>query len=280
MPKSSRAVLCSRCKRLVSSSEPVCPWCGARAPALFGLAPSLQAFFRDSFDPVWIVISTCVALYMGSLMLDPSALAHPSGLFDIASPTTTSLLRLGMTGGQVVAAGLWWTPLSAVFLHGSLLHIFFNLSWIRDLGPLAVQIFGKARFFVLFCLTGVLGFVFSNVVSGAPTIGASCSIFGLMGALLAHGRRRGGTWGAALSRQALAWAVGGLMISLALPNVNNWGHLGGLAAGFALGWVTPSAERREESRAAQLLAIVLALAGAGAVIASAVVMQGLLTAGQ
>lgn len=275
MSKSSRAVLCSSCRRLVSSSEKVCPWCGARQPTLFGLAPSLHALFRDSFDPVWLVISSCVALYMGALILDPSELTRPSGLFSIGSPQGWSLLRLGMTGEDIVAAGLWWTPLSAIFLHGSLLHIFFNLSWIRDLGPMAAQIFGKARFFILFCATGVAGFVFSNLVSGAPTIGASCSIFGLIGAVLSYGKRRGGTWGAALSRQALSWAVGGLMISLALPNVNNWGHLGGLAAGLALGWVLPPAERQEERRGAQLLALALALACGCAVLASLVVTADL-----
>lgn len=275
MSSSSRAILCSRCRRLVSANEKVCPWCGARQPGLFGFAPALQALFRDGIDPVWTVISGCVVLYMGSLVLDPSGLLQPRSLFDIGSPSGFALLRLGMTGGEIMAAGLWWTPLSAVFLHGSLLHIFFNLSWIRQLGPMAIELFGPARFLVLFIAAGALGFVFSNLVSGAPTIGASCSIFGLYGALLAFGKRRGGTWGARISSQAFAWAVGGLMISLAFPNVNNWGHLGGLGAGFALGWIVPMAEQRAESRVSQLLAIFLVLASAAAVIASLVMTAGL-----
>lgn len=270
-----RAVLCSRCRRLVSASEKVCPWCGARRPALFGFAPGLQALFRDGPDPVWALVSASVALYMLSLLLDPQAALQPRGLFDLASPSGMALLKLGMTGGQIMAAGLWWTPLSAVLLHGSLLHIFFNLSWIRQLGPMAVELFGPARFLVIYLLGGALGFVFSNLVSGAPTIGASCSIFALYGALFAYGKRRGGTWGARVSQQAYAWAAGGLVISMAMPNVNNWGHLGGLLAGLGLGWVLPSAERRQESRASQLLAIALVLASAGAVLASLWMTRGM-----
>lgn len=271
------AVLCSSCKRLVSANEKVCPYCGAVQPTLFGLAPSLRGLFRDHFDPVWIVYSLCVALYVASLALDPQAALDLRDLLGIGSPSSEALYRLGMTGGAALQAGLWWTVLSATFLHGSLLHIFFNLSWVRGIGPLAVEAFGPARFFVLFCLTGVVGFLVSNWISGAPTIGASGAIFGLYGALLAYGRRRGGTWGAGVSRQAMSWAVAGFVFSLAIRGVNNIAHGGGFLAGLVLGTLMPIAERREEARGAQILALILLLALAASVVASFLVVSGLIT---
>ena len=271
------AVLCSSCKRLVSASEKACPYCGALQPTLFGFAPSLRDFFRDHFEPVWIVYSLCVALYVTSLALDPMAALQVGDILGLGSPSSLALYKLGMTGGAALQAGLWWTVLSATFLHGSLLHIFFNLSWVRGIGPLASEVFGPARFFVIFCLTGIAGYLVSNWISGAPTIGASGAIFGLYGALLVYGKRRGGTWGAGVSRQAMSWAVAGFVFSLAIKGVNNIAHAGGFVAGLGLGMLMPLAERREEARGAQILALILLLALAASVVASFVTVSGALT---
>lgn len=271
------AVLCSSCGRLVSAREKTCPYCGAAHPTLFGFAPSLRGFFRDRFDPVWIIYTLCVGLYVASLALDPMAALEMGSLFDLGSPSMRAAYQLGMTSRPAMEAGLWWTLLTAVFLHGSLLHIFFNLSWVRGLGPLAAELFGPARFFVLFCLTGMAGFLASNWISGGPTLGASGAIFGMYGALLSYGRRRGGTWGAGVSRQALAWAVAGFVFSLAMPNVNNIAHGGGFVAGLVLGRIMPYAERRKEARGAQILALILLAGLAISVIASFVVVSRIST---
>ena len=58
--------------------------------------------------------------------------------------------------------------------------------WIRNLGPPAVEAFGPARTFVLFNMSGAMGFLLSNEISGTPTIGASGAIFGLLAALIPH----------------------------------------------------------------------------------------------
>ena len=124
---------------------------------------------------------------------------------------------------------------------------------------MAVDAFGKARFFVLFCLTGIGGFLVSNLLGANPSIGASGAIFGILGALVAFGRRRGGTWGRSVGSSALSWAGFGLLYSLMMPSVNNLAHLGGFATGFALGYLMPFAERSQEARASQVLALLLAL---------------------
>ena len=76
--------------------------------------------------------------------------------------------------------GWWWTLLTAMYLHGSLLHIVFNMMWIRNLGPAAAEVYGPGRAFLLFNFAGASGFLVSNLMSGTPTIGASGSIFGLL----------------------------------------------------------------------------------------------------
>ena len=86
-----------------------------------------------------------------------------------------------MTGGVAWELGWWWTLLTAIYLHGGLLHIFFNMYWIRILGPSATEVFGPARTFVLFNVAGVAGFLLSNLMSGGPTVGASGGNFRVNG---------------------------------------------------------------------------------------------------
>ena len=281
------AILCANCRKLISAEELRCPHCGALLPNKMG--GTLSAVFRGKLSPIDLIWGLTGLMYLLSVALDlPAALSLEnlsglSGLLSFGSPSSQSLFLLGMTGSVAWSCGHWWTLLTATFLHGGLLHIFFNLYWLRMLGPLALSEFGAARFVLVYLLTGVGGFFASNVLSdllfhglgnaalssgwlslsmslhhlapgNPPTIGASCAVFGLMGALVAYARRRGGTFGDNLSRQVLAWAIIGLLLGVAIPMINNAGHIGGFATGWLLGRWIPL-HRRQEGRLVQLLAL-------------------------
>lgn len=197
-------------------------------------------------------------MYVGSILLDTrSALSMSNGLLGFGAPSIKALYVLGLTGGSAWNCGHIWTLLTATFLHGSLLHIFFNLSWLRSIGLINAHLFGPARFINIYILTGIGGFLASNLWSNAPTIGASCSLFGLMGVLIAFGQRRGGELGKNISRQAWTWAIVGLCIGFAIPQVNNAGHIGGLASGYLLAFILPSREHTKESFIEKILALAL-----------------------
>jgi rhomboid protease GluP len=243
MSSKSRAVVCPRCRQLISVEETRCPFCGAppasRASVASGLTDVLD------FDIGWALIVACVVMFVGALVLDPSALAGSTDLFSLLGPTSRSLYQLGMTGGLAWQEGDWWTLLTASFLHGGLIHIFFNLSWLRQIYPLLEHHFGKAGALVIYYLSGAGGFLLSNLVSGTPTIGASAALFGIFGALVGWGRRRGGTYGANLSSVMWSTALPPFLMGFLLPNVNNWGHLGGFVSGFALAWIIPIDPKRQ-----------------------------------
>src|SRR5207249_967353 len=173
-----------------------------------------------------------------------------------------ALYQLGMTGGIAWHEGCWWTIFTAIHLHGGLLHIFFNVMWIRNLGPAVTEVDGPARAFVICSLSGAAGFLISNLASGSPSIGASGSIFGLLSALIVYGRRRGHSY---LTAQLWQWAVLMFAMGFFMSGVNNWAHLGG----FGGGWVTAEAMRfsdeKRETPVVQVFALaLLALTAAGA----------------
>lgn len=254
MRKTEGAIVCPHCGKLIGVAEPECPFCGAWRPGFYGYAPMLQALVGNRLNFVSMIITTCATLYVVSLLLQPEAMTSARGLMSLLSPGHRALLQLGSTGGEVWALGWWWTVFTAIFLHGSLLHIFFNMLWVRDLGPVATEVYGPARAFVIFMIAGAVGFLLSNVMSGAPTVGASGSIFGLLGALIVYGRRHGSSL---MSTQLWQWAVVLFVMGFVLPGVNNWAHGGGFLGGWIAASVLKSSNEQRESLWVMLLALAL-----------------------
>jgi rhomboid protease GluP len=256
MRRTSGAMLCPNCRKLISVDEPRCPFCGTQRPGLWGWGPALQRFMGPNLDVVTIVFGACVALYVLSLLLDLHAALQSKGLFGFLSPGNLALYRLGMTGG-VALQHRWWTVLTAIYLHGGLLHIGFNMWWLRSLGPEAQRIWGPVRFFILWSITGAAGFLLSNLTGGGFSLGASGSILGVAGALVVFGRRQGTVHAAMASRQLLISVVLIFVFGIFIHGIDNAAHLGGFLSGMGLGRILPESNRAPK-RNVQLLAIALA----------------------
>jgi membrane associated rhomboid family serine protease len=254
--KTSGAILCPSCGRLTNADAAVCLVCGRRNPGMWGFAGPLRKILGPRNYTQTITIA-CVVLYIVSLVFDPAAALRPRGAFDIFSPSGAALRVLGETGGFAWQRGEWWTLLTAIYLHGSLLHILFNVLWIRQLGPAVENLYGSARFFVIFTIAGAAGFVLSNVLIGYPTVGASGSIFGLLGAMVAFGRKRGGAFGAMVLRQYGQWALVLFLMGFFMGGgINNVAHAGGFIGGFLAGLAMSLAEHRAETLWDRVLASV------------------------
>ena len=251
--KTRGAILCPSCGRLTNADAPVCLVCGRRNPGMWGFAGPLRRVFR-TLDFTNVVTVVCVALYIVSLVFEPRAALRPRGMLGVFSPSLEALRTLGAAGAVPWRLGYWWTLLTAIYLHGGLLHILFNVLWIRQLGPAVQEVYGPARLVVIFTVAGAAGFVASNTLGVPFTIGASGSIFGLLGAIVAYGRKRGGVYGRMVLRQYGQWAVLLFVLGFFMAGVNNWAHAGGFVGGFLAGLVLSLAERRAETALDWLLA--------------------------
>ena len=261
--KTTGTILCPSCGRLTSAEAAECLVCGRRNPGMWGFAAPLRAIVgRGGFTN--LVTIACIALYVVSLMLDPRAAVSARNPFDAFSPSNGALDALGAAGAVPWAVGRWWTIFTGIYLHGSVLHILFNVLWIRQLGPAVEELFGPARLVVIFTVAGAFGFVVSNWVGHPFTIGASGAVFGLLGAIVAFGKKRGGTFGAMVLRQYGYMALLMFMLSFFMRAVNNAAHAGGFVGGLVAGLVIALAEHRRETSLDWVLAvacILLTLAG-------------------
>jgi rhomboid protease GluP len=252
--KTSGTILCPSCGRLTSAEAAECLVCGRRNPGMWGFAAPLRAIF-GSHSFTNIVTVACIALYVVSLLLDPRAAFSARGPFDTFSPSNTALEALGGAGAVPWHFGQWWTIFTGIYLHGGVLHILFNVLWIRQLGPAVEELYGPARMMVIFTVAGAAGFVASNWVGHPFTIGASGAVFGLLGAIVAFGKKRGGTFGAMVLRQYGYMALLMFILSFFMRAVNNAAHAGGFVGGLVAGLLIALAEHRRETSLDWVLAL-------------------------
>src|SRR3989442_9665280 len=205
---------------------------------MWGFAAPLRALFgRHSFTNV--VRVACIGLSAAGLLLGPGAAASARGPFDALSPSDGALMALGAAGTYPWRLGHWWTIVTGIYLHGGILHILLNVLWIRQLGPAVEEIYGPARLVVILTVLGAAGFLLSNCFRHPFTIGASGAVFGLLGAIVAFGKKRGGTFGAMVLRQYGYMALLMFVLSYFMRAVNNAAHPGGFPGGLLAGLFLP-----------------------------------------
>ena len=255
-----------------------CYTCGRSNPGLWGFGPMLRQLGADlGFVP--IVLGGSATLYVLSLIVTAGSgqLEPYSGGMNILSPSARALVLFGAAGYYpVVGFGAWWTVLSATWLHGNLLHIVFNMMWVRDLGPATADVIGPSRTVIIYTVAGITGFLLSSLMPLFPipipflhgsqlTIGASAAIFGLLGALVHYGRISGSNLTYSV---ALRYAVILFVFGLIMPGVDNTAHLGGFLGGYATSaFFNPLTRERGD----HLIAAVICLAATFLAIAFSVV---------
>jgi rhomboid protease GluP len=243
---------------------------------MWGFAPLLRQFGADlGFVP--LVVGASAVLYVLSLLASGSHIELFGGGFNILAPSASALVAFGASGGYpFFGLGAWWTVLSATWLHGSFLHILFNMMWVRDIGPSTADVIGPARTIIIYVISGVSGFLLSSIASayfpplpllrGAQlTVGASASIFGLLGALVHYGRKSGSSL---IHGQAKQWALIMFIYGILMPGIDNYAHAGGFIGGYvASAFFNPlTRERGDHLLVALVLLLITFLAIAWSVI--------------
>lgn len=155
-----------------------------------------------------------------------------------------AVIAAGAVYGDKVFAGESWRLGSGMFLHAGLGHLIGNCVVLYILGMASQRAWGAGYALVIYFVSGLACSLLSALMQPKPSVGASGAIFGLLGAIVVFFYRHSGSFrprdrriGAGL----LGWGIFQLSLGLMSPIVDNWGHLGGLAAGAALALVLPSA---------------------------------------
>lgn len=179
------------------------------------------------------LVSVTMVLLAATIIVSVSALISDQG---------TALIEALALDRAAVVAGEYARLWTVTLVHGSFLHLFFNMYALYLLGPIVERWYGSIRFLLIYLACAAAGSTASIVFSGEGiSVGASGAIFGLFGLLLAAGRIHH-----PVDRQSrmIVSQLGFLILiniafGFAVPGIDNAAHLGGLAAGLWIGAVLP-----------------------------------------
>jgi membrane associated rhomboid family serine protease len=202
-----------------------CPECVAGAQVSF---PKTR--FGGSFNTVpkvtRAILVTCISIFVLSLLLGSFALAF--GMIPIA-----------------IAQGEWWRLLTSTLLHGSILHLLFNMYALYWLGPQLERSLGHVRFAALYILSALGGSVASYWFSDLRTVsvGASGAIFGLITATIVIGREMRTDVSQLIVLLGLNVVIGFLQSGI------DWrAHFGGAITGAAIAFIYTKGNRLNRDR--------------------------------
>lgn len=147
--------------------------------------------------------------------------------------------ELGLKVNELIAQGQLWRLFTPMFLHGSIIHIGFNMYALYVIGRGLERTYGHGRFLTLYILSGFAGNVVSMLFSPNPSLGSSTAIFGLLaaeGIFFFQNRKFYGDTAQKALVNIVSIALVNFIIGLS-PGIDNWGHLGGFLGGLIFAWL-------------------------------------------
>jgi membrane associated rhomboid family serine protease len=239
-PKQVRPKLCPACGALVGTTATKCYQCGASTTYSLSAASRTLSRWMPQTSPVtYAMLAICSVMYVLSLMITlkvSGGAGVGGGIMNLGGIATRVNFSLGASLPIAYNIQQPWRFITAIFLHGGLLHIGFNMWVLMDIGPMVEELYGSARYFFLFVVTGAAGYLVSSFV-GNLSVGASGSLLGLIGVLLAATSGRKSHSAQALRSALIRWLIYIAVLGLVFHGTDNWAHGGGLAAGYLLGRV-------------------------------------------
>ncbi|MEN1970529.1 rhomboid family intramembrane serine protease [Lentibacillus sp. N15] len=148
------------------------------------------------------------------------------------STLTQNLIDYGAKYNPAILDGEWWRIGSAMFLHIGLLHLFMNMLALYYLGTAVEQMYGSARFIIIYFLAGIGAGLASFATSIHLSAGASGAIFGLFGALLFFGLHYKKIFFQTMGRGVLVLIGVNIIFGFSVSQIDNSAHIGGLITGF------------------------------------------------
>lgn len=184
-----------------------------------------EVFSKKEPIVTYILMIICAVLYLMSAVLSSDAFdLDPNVLYKLGG-----LVSIDNFSSNIEFYRLF----TSIFLHASLIHFLINMYSLYVIGPQLESFFGKIKYLIIFIVSGMIGnllslvFIQSNVVS----VGASGSIFGLLGALLYFGYYYRVYLSGVIRSQIIPLIILNLGIGFLANSINNFAHIGGLIGG-------------------------------------------------
>lgn len=151
---------------------------------------------------------------------------------DIIDSDIRVLIFLGAKVNELISSGEYYRLITAMFLHGGLMHLLLNMYALNALGPFIEKVYGSAKYVIIYFVAGIVSSIFSYMFSEGVSIGASGAIFGLFGSVLIFSLKMKDRVGNGMLKNIVSVIGINIFIGISMPNIDNLAHLGGLIGGI------------------------------------------------
>jgi membrane associated rhomboid family serine protease len=233
-----RPKLCPACNALVGINATKCHECGANLRfSLAALSKKFSGVFGENETPVTSALLIANFLMFGVSWVLTMQAGEGGGMRTLWGMSGAASYRLGasLPLQMLLLDHQWWRLVTAMFLHGGLIHIGFNMMNLMQLGPALEELYGSGRYLFLYVVTGAFGFL-ASAFMGHFSVGASGALLGLIGAMLAVTTKRGGSFMRELRSRLIISVV--ILFAIGFSRsfgIDNAAHIGGFAVGFVMG---------------------------------------------
>lgn len=179
------------------------------------------------FSTTGILISINIIMFIISVILSRS-------IIDIRVDV---LVLLGAKVNYLISHGQIYRLLTCMFLHGGIVHLFFNMYSLYCLGDLIEDVFGRKNYLIIYFVSGLSSSILSYMISPSISIGASGAIFGLLGAALIIGIKEKNRIGNQFVTNIIMVIVMNIFIGLSNSGIDNAAHFGGLIGGVIISYI-------------------------------------------
>jgi GlpG protein len=145
-----------------------------------------------------------------------------------------------MPGLASVLHGQVWRLVTPIFVHFGIIHLFFNMWWLKDLGTAIEHTYSRLYLSLLVLAVGVLSNLLQYFWAGSPVFGGmSGVVYGLFGFLWLRGRFDP-TCPLRVNRSTVMWLMLWYVLCITgmMGPVANAAHTGGVAVGAAWGFLS------------------------------------------
>ena len=150
--------------------------------------------------------------------------------------STNTLIVFGAKYNMKIADGEYFRLVTSMFLHANLMHLVFNCLALYSFGRETELFFGRAKFLIMYFVSGLIGSLGSYLVNTPVAVGASGAIFGLLGANLYILTLNPKVYKKIYGTDVLSLIGINLVIGFMVPNIDNTAHLAGLVGGYLAAW--------------------------------------------
>ena len=155
------------------------------------------------------------------------ALVTGTSYFDV-------MCSFGIKDNVLIRQGEYFRLLAPVFLHAGVIHLLLNCYALHAIARPCERLYGNLKFICIYLLSGICGCIANFAFSNSLSLGASGAIFGILGATLYFKTQKPVAFKSIFGSTFISIIILNLLLGFMIKDIDNYGHIGGLLAGFLL----------------------------------------------